>query len=234
MNVQAVSGQPATPPATDVSDRPDGDLLHIVHSLPVRSGRRAAACEALVLRYKSLVRACARRYAGQPGTGGRTDAGRLRRAAQGDQQLRPGAWRQSGRLRPAMHHRRDQAPLPGQALAGARQAPGAGIAAGGAPGPVPRWPRTWATRPAKPSWPGTFSVTAEDIRDADQADLIFHPHSLDAPGQRGRRVGHAGRAARRGGPAGRAHAGYAGGDHALERAARAGAAASWPCASTAT
>ena len=50
MIVPAVSPQPATPPAKDVADRPDGDLLDIVQGLPKRSGRRAAACEALVLR----------------------------------------------------------------------------------------------------------------------------------------------------------------------------------------
>ena len=60
--VPAAAPHTAATPATDPSAQDDGELIELVHTLPRKSGRRAAACEALVLRYRSLVRSCARRY----------------------------------------------------------------------------------------------------------------------------------------------------------------------------
>ncbi len=48
---------------TDISD---ADLLELIRSLPAGSGRRAAACEQLVGRYRGLVRACVNRYRRSP------------------------------------------------------------------------------------------------------------------------------------------------------------------------
>ncbi len=44
----------------------DGELLGLVRSLPVGSGRRSAACELLVTRHRALVRSCVRRYLRSP------------------------------------------------------------------------------------------------------------------------------------------------------------------------
>ena len=180
MNVQAVSGQPATPPATDVSDRPDGDLLHIVHSLPVRSGRRAAACEALVLRYKSLVRACARRYAGSPepeeelmqvGYVGLLKAINNFDPAHGGNLAAYAQPCITGEIKRHFRDKRWQVRVrrPVQELLlEVRRA-------------RPTLAQDLGHPPSEAELARHLHVTAEDIRDADQADLIFHPHSLDAP-----------------------------------------------------
>jgi RNA polymerase sigma-B factor len=44
----------------------DGELLGLVRSEPVGSGRRSAACELLVARHRALVRSCVRRYLRSP------------------------------------------------------------------------------------------------------------------------------------------------------------------------
>ena len=180
MNVQAVSPQPATPPATDVSDRTDGDLLHIVHSLPVRSGRRAAACEALVLRYKSLVRACARRYAGSPepeeelmqvGYVGLLKAINNFDPAQGGNLAAYAQPCISGEIKRHFRDKRWQIRVKRpvqELLLEVRRARATLTQDLGHP-------------PSEAELAQHLQVAAEDIREADQADLIFHPHSLDAP-----------------------------------------------------
>jgi RNA polymerase sigma-B factor len=50
----------------DLAGLDDSELLGIVRSLPRSSGRRAAACELLVSRHRSLVRSCVRRYNHSP------------------------------------------------------------------------------------------------------------------------------------------------------------------------
>src|ERR1700727_40401 len=66
IDVQAATPLAPTPPAVDPAAQDDGELLELVHTLPAESRRRSAACEALVLRYRSLVRSCARRYRDSP------------------------------------------------------------------------------------------------------------------------------------------------------------------------
>ena len=66
IDVQAAAPLAPTPPAIDPAAQDDGELLELVHTLPAESRRRSAACEALVLRYRSLVRSCARRYRDSP------------------------------------------------------------------------------------------------------------------------------------------------------------------------
>src|ERR1700756_3297428 len=60
-----VLSRPQTPagPAADLSDP---ELVKLIQSLPRDGAERDAACETLVSRYESLVRACAQRYRRSP------------------------------------------------------------------------------------------------------------------------------------------------------------------------
>jgi RNA polymerase sigma-B factor len=68
-------GQPDRPAADEVpgshlpgqlDQRTDDELLGMIRSEPAGSAQRAAACEVLVERYRSLVRSCANRYRRSP------------------------------------------------------------------------------------------------------------------------------------------------------------------------
>ena len=61
----AVISAAHTSPA-DAADIGDPELVKLVQSLPRDSEERNAACEKLVGRYESLVRACAQRYRHSP------------------------------------------------------------------------------------------------------------------------------------------------------------------------
>ena len=61
----AVLPRPRTS-GTDAADIGDPELVKLVQSLPRGSDERKAACEKLVGRYESLVRACAQRYRHSP------------------------------------------------------------------------------------------------------------------------------------------------------------------------
>ena len=50
----------------DLAGLDDLALLSLVHTLPLASQWRAAACELLVIRYQGLVRSCVRHYRGSP------------------------------------------------------------------------------------------------------------------------------------------------------------------------
>ncbi len=52
--------------ASDLESCDDGRLLRMVHSLPRGDGLRELACEALVTRYKSLVRSCVQPFRNSP------------------------------------------------------------------------------------------------------------------------------------------------------------------------
>jgi hypothetical protein len=53
-------------PAADLANLGDAELAKLVQSLPRDSAERDAACEKLIGRYESLVRACAQRYRHSP------------------------------------------------------------------------------------------------------------------------------------------------------------------------
>jgi RNA polymerase sigma-B factor len=57
---------PPQAPASQTADLSDGELVKLVQSLPRDSEERNAACEKLIGRYESLVRACAQRYRHSP------------------------------------------------------------------------------------------------------------------------------------------------------------------------
>src|SRR6266700_4424792 len=61
----AVFSAPRTSPA-DAAEIGDAELVKLVQSLPRDSEERNAACEKLIGRYESLVRACAQRYRHSP------------------------------------------------------------------------------------------------------------------------------------------------------------------------
>src|SRR5579863_3777096 len=61
----AVISPPRTSPQ-DAADLGDPELVKLVQSLPRGSAERDAACEQLIGRYESLVRACAQRYRESP------------------------------------------------------------------------------------------------------------------------------------------------------------------------
>jgi RNA polymerase sigma-B factor len=176
INVPAVPHQPAT----DVSDQPDGDLLDIVHSQPVKSGRRAAACEALVLRYKSLVRSCARRYRDSPepeeelmqvGYVGLLKAINNFDPAHGGNLAAYAQPCITGEIKRHFRDKRWQVRVrrPVQELLlEVRRARGT-------------LTQDLGHHPSDAELARHLQVSAADIRDADQADLVFHPHSLDAP-----------------------------------------------------
>ena len=56
----------SVPGRTGLAELPDDELLARCRDLPWESTERAAACEVLVRRYESLVRACAWQYRGSP------------------------------------------------------------------------------------------------------------------------------------------------------------------------
>ena len=56
----------SVPGCTGLAELPDEELLARCHDLPWASAERAAACEVLVRRYESLVRACVWQYRGSP------------------------------------------------------------------------------------------------------------------------------------------------------------------------
>jgi len=64
----APSSSPAPAGATlrDLAEYDDRDLLHIIRSAPHATERRAAACELLVSRHRSLVWSCVQRYRQSP------------------------------------------------------------------------------------------------------------------------------------------------------------------------
>jgi RNA polymerase sigma-B factor len=177
----AATGPASTGPAsTDLTARPDGELLDLVHHLPARSGRRAAACEALVLRYKSMVRACANRYAGSPepeeelmqsGYVGLLKAINNFDPAYGGNLAAYAQPCISGEIK---RHFRDQRwqvrvkrPVQ-ELLLEVRKARTA-------------LEQDLGQVPSDADVAGHLGVTVQAVREADRAELIFHPQSLDAP-----------------------------------------------------
>jgi RNA polymerase sigma-B factor len=59
-------GRPADAAASELDQLDDEELLHEIRLYPPDSPRRNQACEALVGRYRGLVRACANRYRRSP------------------------------------------------------------------------------------------------------------------------------------------------------------------------
>ena len=163
-----------------IDEQSDVELLGLVHELPAQSGRRAAACEVLVRRYESMVRACARRYAGSPepeedlmqsGFVGLLKAINNYDPAYGNNLAAYAQPCISGEIKRHFRDKRWQARVkrPVQELVLQVRAARSTLLQD-----LGRWPTDEEIA-------GQLSVPVADIREADRADQLLHPQSLDAP-----------------------------------------------------
>jgi RNA polymerase sigma-B factor len=180
INVPAAASRSAATPATQPSAQEDGELLALVHSLPRKSGRRAAACETLVLRYRSLVRSCARRYRDSPepeeelmqvGYVGLLKAINNFNPAFGGNLAAYAQPCISGEIKRHFRDKRWQVHVkrPVQELLLQVRQARAGLT------------QDLGHPPSDGELAQHLNVAVSDVREADRADMVFHPHSLDAP-----------------------------------------------------
>jgi RNA polymerase sigma-B factor len=180
IHVQAAATSLAAPPATDPSAPDDGELLELVHTLPRKSSEREAACNTLVLRYDSLVRSCARRYRDSPEPEEELMqvgyVGLLKAINNFDPDVggNLAAYAQpciSGEIKRHFRDKRWQVHVKRpvqERLLEMRKARAALTQDLGHP-------------PSDSELASHLNVTSDEIREANQADMVFHPHSLDAP-----------------------------------------------------
>jgi RNA polymerase sigma-B factor len=176
----------AVPPAAAIrtleslAELDDRELLRIVRSQPLASPRRGAACELLVSRHRHLVRSCVQRYKRSPepaedlmqvGYVGLLKAinnfdpdvgGSLAAYAQpcisGEikRHFRDKRWQ--------VHVERSMQELVLQVRAATRQLT-----------------QELGHQPSDEELAGHLGISEADLRDAQRADLVFQPASLDAP-----------------------------------------------------
>ncbi len=168
------------PERPGLSELDDLELLAIVRSLPHSSERRNAACELLVIRYRSLVRSCAQRYRSGPQTSedlmqvgylglvkaitnfdpalGRTLAAYAEPCITGEikRYFRDGLW--------PIHAARPVRQLAAQLHTAA-----------------PQLAQDLGRNPSAPDLARCLGVSTEDLRDAQLAELAYRPASLDGP-----------------------------------------------------
>ncbi len=170
--------QPAS--RAELRELPDTDLLARVRKLPRDSELRAAACEVLVDRYGKLVRSCVRQYRGSPEP---TEdlmqvgyVGLLKAINNFDPDVggNLAAYAQpciSGEIKRHFRDKRWQVHVKRpvqELLLQVRKA------------------RTVLVQdlghvPTDEEVARHLDVSLEEIQDANRADMVFHPHSLDAP-----------------------------------------------------
>ena len=180
IDVQAATPLAPTPPAVDPAAQDDGALLELVHTLPAGSRRRSAACEALVLRYRSLVRSCARRYRDSPepeeelmqvGYVGLLKAINNFDPAFGGNLAAYAQPCISGEIKRHFRDKRWQVHVKRpvqELLLQVRKARSALV-------------QDLGHLPTDEDVARHLGVSLDDIRDANRADMVFHTHSLDAP-----------------------------------------------------
>jgi RNA polymerase sigma-B factor len=180
IDVEAAVPLAPTPPAVDPAAQDDGELLELVHTLPAGCRPRAAACEALVLRYRSLVRSCARRYRDSPEPEEELMqvgyVGLLKAINNFDPSFggNLAAYAQpciSGEIKRHFRDKRWQVHVKRpvqELLLQVRKARTALV-------------QDLGHVPTDEEVAGHLDVSLEEIRDANRADMVFHPHSLDAP-----------------------------------------------------
>ena len=180
IDVEAATPLAPTPPAVDPAAQDDGELLEIVHTQPAGSRRRSAACEALVLRYRSLVRSCARRYRDSPEPEEELMqvgyVGLLKAINNFDPSFggNLAAYAQpciSGEIKRHFRDKRWQVHVkrPVQELLLQVRKARTGLV------------QDLGHVPTDQEVARHLGVSMDDIRDANRADMVFHPHSLDAP-----------------------------------------------------
>src|SRR3984893_12969060 len=174
-----VISPPRTSPA-DAAELGDAELVKLVQSLPRGSDERNVACEKLIGRYESLVRSCARRYRDSPEPEEELMqvgyVGLLKAINNFDPSFggNLAAYAQpciSGEIKRHFRDKRWQVhvkrPLQ-ELLLQVRKARTALV-------------QDLGHSPTDQEVARHLGVSLDDIRDANRADMVFHPHSLDAP-----------------------------------------------------
>ena len=162
------------------AEQDDGELLEVIRTQPAESTQRAAACEVLVLRYKSLVRSCVRRYRDSPepveelmqvGYVGLLKAINNFDPAYGGNLAAYAQPCITGEIKRHFRDKRWQVHVkrPVQELLLEVRKARAGLT------------QDLGHAPTEAELATHLGVSIDEIRDANRADMIFHPHSLDAP-----------------------------------------------------
>jgi RNA polymerase sigma-B factor len=164
---------------TDTSAPEEGELLELVHTLPAESRRRSDACEALVRRHEPLVRSCARRYRDSPepqeelmqvGYVGLLKAINNFNPAFGGNLAAYAQPCISGEIKRHFRDKRWQVHVKRgvqELMLEVRKARS-------------QLTQDLGRAPDDAELARHLEVDVADIRDADRADMVFHPHSLDA------------------------------------------------------
>ena len=186
VSVEARALNPPAPPALagrvlkDLGGLDDRQLLGIIRSLPQASGRRAAACELLVSRHRNLVRSCVQRYKRSPeptedlmqvGYVGLLKAINNFDPAVGGSLAAYAQPCISGEIKRHFRDKRWQVHVKRpvqELLLQVRKARTALV-------------QDLGHVPTDHEVARHLGVSMDDIRDANRADMVFHPHSLDAP-----------------------------------------------------
>ncbi len=182
MDAAAPAADPRPPlgPAASLAEQDDSELLEVIRTQPAESAQRAAACEILVLRYKSLVRSCVRRYRDSPEPVEELMqvgyVGLLKAINNFDPAFGGilAAYAQpciSGEIKRHFRDKRWQVHVkrPVQELLLEVRKARAGLT------------QDLGHAPTEEELATHLGVSIDEIRDANRADMIFHPHSLDAP-----------------------------------------------------
>jgi RNA polymerase sigma-B factor len=158
----------------------DRELLRIVRSQPLGSGRRAAACELLVARHRNLVRSCVQRYRRSPEPAEDLMqvgyVGLLKAINNFDPDLGGSlaAYAQpcvSGEIKRHFRDKRWQVHVERsmqELVLQVREA-------------TKQLTQQLGHQPADKELTGHLGITDADLREARRADLVFQPASLDAP-----------------------------------------------------
>ncbi|MGI8452265.1 MAG: sigma-70 family RNA polymerase sigma factor [Streptosporangiaceae bacterium] len=163
-----------------LAGRDELELLGIVGSLPRASQRRAEACELLVIRYRGLVRSCAQRYSNTPepaedlmqvGYVGLLKAINNFDPAAGSGL---GPYAQATIIGEIKRYFRDKR-WPLHVKRSVKELAGEVRTATG------QLTQELGRAPAESELAGRLAVSAEDLREAQRAEMAFTPSSLDMP-----------------------------------------------------
>jgi RNA polymerase sigma-B factor len=178
--VLALSARPPTAQAELLSELDDRELLRMVRALPRETDLRAWACETLIGRYQKLVRACVRQYSHSPESAeelmqvGYVGLLKAINNFNPDVGVSLSAYAQpcvSGEIKRHFRDKRWQVHVRRSAqelLLQVRQA-------------TEDLAHKLGRTPTDGELASHLGVAPEDLREARQADLVFHTYSLDAP-----------------------------------------------------
>ena len=178
--VIALAARPPTAQREELTTLDDHDLLRMVRTLPREAGLRALACETLIDRYQKLVRSCVRQYRGSPEPAEELMqvgyVGLLKAINNFDPDLGGSlsAYAQpciSGEIKRHFRDKRWQVHVRRSAqelLLQVRRA-------------TEDLTQQLGHAPSDHELATHLGVGPEDLREARQADMVFHTYSLDAP-----------------------------------------------------